>query len=94
MATDEQDVLIPRQLKEMVNAMMNKLPDAEDDPRLIYIGAWIGKGAEREYQDLVKRENLPSDPMVISLLCELAVARSLIAWHEVKDKPPPMPSIL
>lgn len=93
--SDEVDVVIPLQLKESVDKLMDGLivPGDKYAERMAYIGGWILGGAKKHYRDLVQRDGLPEDPKVIRLLCEIAVLRALVEWHEVRDRPPPMPTI-
>ena len=85
----------PNQLEVMAKKVANS--DLANDPQqkeeLDYIAGWVSGAAENEYRKLLKRDGLPRDPRVIKLLCELAVMRALIRWHEIRDRPPPMPSI-
>jgi hypothetical protein len=89
------DVIIPAQLGEMIKRLSGGSP-AEDEryqEYLDYVAGWVAGRAHKEYAKLVARDGLPQDPRVIALLCELAVMRALVSWHEIRDRQPPMPRI-
>jgi hypothetical protein len=87
-------VVIPPQIEEMIERMMSALDIPEQHEALMaYTSGWILGSAKKEYRLLVQRDGVPDDPRVIKLLCELALMRGLVKWHEIKDRPPPMPSI-
>lgn len=89
-------VLIPAQISELAQKIAGTQQFDEDDIRrdyLEYAAGWITGAAEREYRTLIAQGSFPDDARVVGLLCELAVMRGLVRWHEIKDRPPPMPSI-
>lgn len=90
----KKDVIIPQMLARMVNEL---IPQNIENPRhaenLRYINGWIQGAAERNYRELIKRDGNPDDPRAIKLFCEIAMLRGLVEWHEIKDQPPPIPSI-
>ncbi len=94
-ATINEGTVIPALLAEMSKKIVN--PTQTDNGRnkeyLSYVAGWIQGAAEGEYKALLQRDGIPQDPRVVNLLCELAVMRALVRWHEVRDRPPPMPSI-
>ncbi|MDB5195111.1 MAG: hypothetical protein JWO84_295 [Parcubacteria group bacterium] len=87
--------LIPPQLEEMVDAIMNGLvvPGDRHATLMAYTGGWLRGRAREEYKELCERDGIPEDGRVVKLLCELALMRALVKWHEVRDRPPPMPTI-
>lgn len=88
------EVIYPPLLREMIDRIMKNPLEAGHHKSLTeYNGGWLLGAAEREYCSLLSREEVPPDPRVVRLLCEIAVLRALIGWHEVRDRPPPMPSI-
>lgn len=86
--------VIPPHIKSMVDRILEPM---SVNPRFgdyrDYLRGWLETRAEKEYEELIKRDSIPSDPLVVRLLCELAVARALVQWHEVRDEPPPKPSL-
>lgn len=96
MEESEVEVLIPPHLEEMVDKMFAAIPTPKNggnERKLAYERGWIGEASRRYYRDLVRREGIPSDPLVVKLLCELALMRGLVEMHEVKSEPTPIPSI-
>lgn len=93
--TIHEGTIIPALLGEMAKKITNpsQATNGRHAEHVAYVSGWIRGRSEEEYKDLVRRDGLPSDPRVVKLLCELAVTRALVRWHEVRDRPPPMPSI-
>ena len=94
-ATINDETIIPSLLGEMAGQVANAkgASNQKHADYLAYVAGWIRSVAEKEYKQLLARDGLPTDARVVKLLCELAVMRALVRWHEVRDKPPPMPSI-
>ena len=92
--SEEAEVLVPPQLEEMVAKLFLPLDVPEQhERRIAYDHGWIKGCASTEYAKLVQRDGIPSNPHVVKLLCELAIMRALVRWHEIRSQPPPMPSI-
>jgi hypothetical protein len=93
--SEHDEVLIPATLGEMLEKVLKPLEKASNEGWADYVRGWIRGRAEEEYKTLAVRERHRGSPVgqVTKLLCELAVARAIIRWHEVKDEPPPKPEI-
>jgi hypothetical protein len=97
MAESKTEVIVPPMLEDMCKRVSGAdRADVSERERenLRYIGGWIFGAAQKEYGSLLEREGLPGNPAVIKLLCEIAALRGLVRWHEIRDRPPPMPSIV
>lgn len=94
-ATESDGTIVPRLLGQMARTVVNptQTNNRQHQQYLEYVAGWIEGRSEEEYKDLVRRDGLPSDTGVVKLLCELAIMRALVRWHEVRDRPPPMPTI-
>lgn len=88
-------VLLPGLLEEMAKKISDSslTEDEHHKDYLDYVAGWIVGAAGSEYESLLARDGIPEDPRAVKLLCELAVMRALVRWHEIKDVPLPMPSI-
>ncbi len=94
-ATINDDTIIPALLAEMASkvADVSQTDNKRHQEYLSYVSGWVQGKAKDEYKELLKRDGLPEDPRIVKLLCELAIMRALVRWHEVRDRPPPMPTI-
>ena len=93
--TISNNVVIPALLEEMARKISDSslAEDEQHKKYLEYVAGWIQGAAENEYKELLTRDGIPEDPRIVKLLCELAVMRAVVRWHEIRDRPPPMPSI-
>lgn len=88
-------VLIPPTLYEYLEKVLKPLAQAPNPAWGEYVSGWIRSSAEMEYRQLVIREQGygNTDQQVARLLCELAISLAINNWHEIKDKPPPVPQM-
>ena len=90
------DYIVPDLLRVMADNLVKeqiRAANGRDEERLQYIASWIYHTAVDIYRDILKRDGVNSDPFVIKLLCENAILRGLVKWHEIKDAPPSVPSL-